>query len=191
MADRLLHHLRALILPALIFVQMGPGAPAALAQDSGYSATLYAGACGELEAKVVATAPAKPESGSDETGWSYAFALPAEVPMATLLAAPHTIAVEAADGDVATTVACGALTGEVQGDRLIVGLTTTGDGLLAGLAVVTGAEAGPAAIEAYLIVAPDGVPPAEDAADDLDIDVIDDEPRDDDGNDGPASDDGV
>lgn len=195
MTDRMLRCLCSSALPALLIVALGMGMPpAALAQDSGYSATLYAGSCGELEATGIATAPATPESGSDDTGWSYAFALPIEAPMAELLSAPHAIAVEATDGEVTTTVACGALTGEddVQGNRLIVGLTTSDDGRLAGLAVVTGADDGAAAIEAFLIVAPDGAPapPAEDATDDLDIDVIDDTP-DDGGDDGPASDDGV
>ncbi len=160
-----------------------------------YSATLYAGACGDLDVPTIVTDGATAESGSDATGWSYSFELGGGGSLSDLTAAAHVIAVDIAEGDLVTTVVCGELAGDVVGNRLVIGLTATETGELTGLALVTGNGDEPAAIKVYVILAADGSPlqPGEDTESDPDLDVLDDasDDEDDSQDDEQVFDDGV
>jgi hypothetical protein len=142
----------------------------------------------------IATAGVTAESGSDAVGWSYSFVVEGDVPFADLTAAPHVIAVDIVEDDLVSTVACGKLTGEVVGNRLVIGLEATETGGLAGVAVVTDRGDDSLAIEGYVILAADGSPlqPGEATDADPDIDLVNDTiDEDDGGDDEQVSDDGV
>src|SRR5680860_158614 len=96
----------------------------AIQQNASYRARLYAGDCETIDlSNAIAAGDATIESGSDESSWSWSFAMTIDGPIGDVTAAPHAISVEVAEGDLVTTVACGELAGEIVGARLVTPLT--------------------------------------------------------------------
>lgn len=130
----------------------------ALAQDSLYRARLYEGDCETIAlADALATDESSRESGSDETGWSYSFAMSVEGAIDDVISAPHAISIETVVGDLATSLACGELGGEIVGERLIAPLITPESGELAGIAILSEGE-DEIAVVVFLVLSADGTP---------------------------------
>jgi len=155
----------------------------AIQQNVSFLAHLYEGDCGSIDlSAAIATDEATTETESGEISTSYSFAMSMEGPIGDVTGAPRAIAVEVVEGDLATTVACGEIAGEIVGSRLIVPLFATGSGELAGIAVLSESDEASVAVEAFLILSAEGSPlqPIEDEIPDLGDAEDDDEPIDDD-----------
>ena len=131
----------------------------AMFQDDSYRAGLYAGDCGTITlANAIATGDSTPQSGSDESGWSWSFTMTLDAAIDDLTATPHAISIEMVESDLAGSLACAELTGEIFGDALIVPLTTTESNELVGIAAVSETDDQAVVVELYLVLAADGAP---------------------------------
>lgn len=103
------------------------------------------------------------------------FAMEIEGTIASLVAEPASLAVELIDGELTVVEACGDLTQEAGGDRLVVSLLSPVSGALMGVADVTEADPGQIRVQAYLMLESTG-------GNDIPVDSTDQpEPGDDDG----------
>lgn len=151
----------------------------AMDQDSSYRGGLYAGDCESITlTDAITTSNATRESGSDETSWSYSFAMAADGSIGDVTAGPHSIFIERVEGDLSTSLACGELAGEIVGERLIAPLATTDSGEVVGIAVLRqGDDGADVVVEAYMVLSADHALPGDEDDDEPDLadtDVIDD-----------------
>jgi hypothetical protein len=171
---------------ALLFIWSVPGVVAgpspatdyrAIAQDAPYTASIYAGECDALEpATALSGGNATPVSGSTAATSVYALESTVDIPITDLVSAPHAIAVESIEGDLAMMVGCGEIAAQDIDGAIVVGLTSTDSGGLAGVAIVREQAGDQVTLEIYLVLSAEGdtIGSGDDADSESDEDATDD-----------------